>query len=80
MSEGRCRLSIFDDVKGKAEGLVNKHGDAIKRGVEKSGDWVDGKTGDKYKDQIDSAQKATSDYVDGSAKADGQPNVDGSAK
>ena len=61
-------MSIFDDIKGKAEGLISGHEDAIKDGVEKAGDFVDSKTGDKFKDQIDGAQKAASDYVDGAGK------------
>lgn len=61
-------MSIFDDIKGKAEGLINGHEDQIKDGVEKAGDFIDSKTGDKFKDQIDSVQKAAGDYVDGSSK------------
>ncbi|MGO2540576.1 antitoxin [Specibacter sp. AOP5-B1-6] len=61
-------MSIFDDIKGKAEGLINGHEDQIKDGVEKAGDFVDSKTGDKFKDQIDSVQKAAGDYVDGTSK------------
>ncbi|UIK89736.1 antitoxin [Arthrobacter polaris] len=61
-------MSIFDDIKGKAEGLVNDHGDAIKGGVENVGDWVDEKTGDKYKDHVDSVQQAATKFVNGAAK------------
>ncbi|ALE05589.1 hypothetical protein AL755_08995 [Arthrobacter sp. ERGS1:01] len=58
-------MSIFDDIKGKAEGLISGKEDAIKDGIEKAGDFVDGKTGDKFKDQVDGVQKAASDFVDG---------------
>lgn len=61
-------MSIFDDIKGKAEGLVAGHEDAIKDGIEKAGDFVDGKTGDKFKDQVDSVQNAASGFVDGAGK------------
>ncbi|MHA7270539.1 antitoxin [Arthrobacter sp. HLT1-20] len=61
-------MSIFDDIKGKAEGLIAGKEDAIKNGIEKVGDFVDEKTGDKFKDQIDSAQQAASGFVDGAAK------------
>lgn len=61
-------MSIFDDIKGKAEGLINGNEDAIKDGIEKAGDFVDGKTGDKFKDQVDGVQKAASDFVDGAGK------------
>ncbi|MDJ0318079.1 antitoxin [Arthrobacter antibioticus] len=61
-------MSIFDDMKGKADGLISGHEDATKDGVEKTGDFVDSKTGDKFKDHVDTAQRAASDYVDGSDK------------
>ncbi|WP_104111630.1 antitoxin [Arthrobacter sp. N199823] len=58
-------MSIFDDIKGKAEGLINGNEDAIKGGIEKAGDFVDGKTGDKFKDQVDGVQQAASNFIDG---------------
>ena len=61
-------MSIFDDVKGKAAGLINGHEEAIKGGIEKAGDFVDSKTGDKFKDQVDSVQKSAGDFVDGAAQ------------
>lgn len=61
-------MSIFDDIKGKAEGLISGNEQAIKDGIEKVGDVVDDKTGDKFKGQVDAAQKAASDFVDGTAK------------
>ena len=61
-------MSIFDDIKGKAAELIDGKEDAIKDGIEKAGDLVDSKTGDKFKDQVDSVQKAASDFVDGAAK------------
>ncbi len=61
-------MSIFDDVKGKAAGLINGNEEAIKDGIEKTGDFVDSKTGDKFKDRIDSAQRAAGDYVDSQGK------------
>lgn len=61
-------MSIFDDIKGKAEGLISGKEDAIKGGIEKAGDFVDSKTGDKFKDQVDGVQKAATDFVDGAGK------------
>ncbi|MET4001540.1 MULTISPECIES: antitoxin [Arthrobacter] len=61
-------MSIFDDVKGKAAGLINGHEEAIKGGIEKAGDFVDSKTGDKFKDHVDSVQKSAGDFVDGAAQ------------
>jgi hypothetical protein len=62
-------LSIFDNIKGKAEGLISGNEEKIKEHIEKAGDFVDGKTGDKYQDQINKAQSAASNYVDRSGSA-----------
>ncbi len=61
-------MSIFDDVKGKAAGLINGNEAAIMNGIEKAGDVIDSRTGDKFKDQVDSVQKAANGYVDGTRK------------
>ncbi|MBP2414878.1 hypothetical protein JOF48_003677 [Arthrobacter stackebrandtii] len=61
-------MSIFDDLKGKAEGLIKGNEEAIKDGIEKAGDVVDSKTGDKFKGQVDQVQQAASDFVDGANK------------
>lgn len=58
-------MSIFGDIKGKAGELINGHEDQVKDGIEKAGDFVDSKTGDKFKDQVDGVQNAASDFVDG---------------
>ncbi|WP_449372568.1 antitoxin [Arthrobacter psychrolactophilus] len=62
-------MSIFDDIKGKAEELLGSHGDQVKDGIEKAGDLIDEKTGGKFADQVDGVQKAASDYVDGQQQA-----------
>lgn len=62
-------MSIFDDIKGKAEELLGSHGDQVKDGIEKAGDLVDEKTGGKFADQVDGVQKAASDFVDGRQQA-----------
>ncbi|GAA4658170.1 antitoxin [Arthrobacter cryoconiti] len=61
-------MSIFDDIKGKAEDLVSGNEDKIKDGVEKAGDFIDSKTDAKFKDQVDGVQKAASDFLDRTAK------------
>ena len=58
-------MSFPDDIKGKAEGLIGSNTDAVNGGIEKAGDFVDDRTGAKYADQVDGAQKAASDYVSG---------------
>ncbi|MEE2569702.1 antitoxin [Pseudarthrobacter sp. J64] len=64
-------VGLFDDLKGKAQDLIQGNEQAIKDGIEKAGDFVDSKTGGKFADQVDAVQSGASDFVD---NADGQPN------
>lgn len=57
-------MGLFDDIKGKAGDLMGGNKDAIKNGIEKAGDFIDSKTGDKFKDQIDSVQSSVGGFVD----------------
>ncbi|GAA1050703.1 antitoxin [Arthrobacter russicus] len=57
-------MGLFDEIKGKAGDLVGGNKDAIKDGIEKAGDFIDSKTGDKFKDQIDSVQSTVGGLVD----------------
>jgi len=41
--------------------------DAVRNGIEKAGDFIDSKTGDKYKDHIDGIQKSAEDFAQRSA-------------
>jgi hypothetical protein len=53
-------MGLLDDAKGladKAKGLVKGHEDQVEQAVEKAGDLIDDKTGDKYQDQIDKGQE-----------------------
>ncbi|MCQ9164049.1 MULTISPECIES: antitoxin [unclassified Arthrobacter] len=61
-------MSVFDNIKGKAEELIGSHGDQVKDGIEKAGDFVDEKTDGRFQDQVDGLQQAGSDYVDGQAQ------------
>ncbi|WP_394160612.1 antitoxin [Galactobacter valiniphilus] len=72
-------MSFLDDIKGKAEGLVDqaqdlvaKNEEAIKGGIEKVGDFIDDKTGGKFADKVDSVQHAASGLVDKAAGGDDQ--------
>lgn len=60
-------MSFIDDIKGKAEGLVGqaqdlvaKNEEAIKGGIEKTGDFIDEKTGGKFAEHVDKVQGAAS--------------------
>ncbi|MCD4850029.1 antitoxin [Arthrobacter sp. AK01] len=63
-------VGLIDDLKGKAQGLIQGNEEAIKNGIEKAGDFVDEKTGGKYAGHVDKVQNAASDFV---AKNDGEP-------
>jgi MT0933-like antitoxin protein len=65
-------VGILDDLKGKAQRLVNGNEQAIKDGIEKAGDFVDSKTGGKYADKVDSVQQGAAGLVD---KVDGKPDT-----
>lgn len=56
-------MTRFDELRGKAEGLAQKagqfaanHSDKVSEGIEKSGDFIDRKTGGKYADKVDGIQ------------------------
>ena len=40
----------------KAKDLADQHDDKVDQGIEKAGDQVDQRTGDKYSSQVDRAQ------------------------
>lgn len=62
---------ILDKVKEVAErftdkvrGLFSQHSDNADTAIDKAGDFVDDKTGDKYSEHVDKAQDAGHDAVD----------------
>ncbi len=63
-------MGLIDDLKGKAQGLIQGNEQAIKDGITKAGDFVDSKTGGKYAEQVDKIQDGASRLVD---KSDGTP-------
>ncbi|PQZ95791.1 antitoxin [Arthrobacter sp. MYb227] len=72
-------MSIFDELKGKAEELKDKAADLIQENSEKitgaidqAGDFIDEKTGGKFADKVDKVQdgaKGLLDKVDGDDQA-----------
>jgi len=60
-------VSVFDEIKGKAADLMHGNEEAVRDGIEKAGDFIDSKTGDKYKDHIDEVQKSAEDFAQRSA-------------
>ncbi|MFE9856453.1 antitoxin [Streptomyces sp. NPDC005780] len=52
-------MSMLDKIKG----LIKGHPDQARQGVEKGGDFIDKKTGNKYKGQVDSVQQKLHDQI-----------------
>ncbi len=50
---------------------VAKNADMIDEAIEKGGDFIDSKTGDKFKEQIDQGQEALHKAVDSLSSAGG---------
>lgn len=64
-------MSMFDNLKGKAdqlrekaEGFIDENADKIKDGIEKAGDFVDEKTGGRFSEQVDNVQTGAANLVD----------------
>jgi MT0933-like antitoxin protein len=54
-------MSVMDKLKDMLRG----HSDQANKGVEKVGDFVDDKTGGKYRDQVGSAKQKAKDQIRG---------------
>lgn len=65
-------MGLLDDLKGKAQHLIDGNEQAIKDGIDKAGDFVDSKTGGKYADRVDTVQRGASDYVDNANRRPGE--------
>lgn len=63
----------FDELKKKAQDLVNEHGDKIEQGVEKAGEFAKGKFG--HGEQIDTAVDKVKDLIPDKPQQD-QPQQD----
>ncbi|WP_030739949.1 antitoxin [Streptomyces sp. NRRL F-5135] len=58
---------MFDalkNLKDKAEGLAEAHGDKISDGLEKAGDFLDDRTDGKHSDKIDTAVDKAQEYIE----------------
>ncbi|MFF7155976.1 Rv0909 family putative TA system antitoxin [Streptomyces sp. NPDC008139] len=62
-------MSMLDKLKG----LLKGHEDQARQGVDKAGDMVDKKTGDKYSGQVDQAQEKLNDQLGGARPSNEQP-------
>lgn len=52
-------MSMLDKLKG----LMKGHEDTARKGVDKGGDAVDKKTGDKHKSQVDTGQQKLNEQL-----------------
>jgi antitoxin protein of toxin-antitoxin system len=62
----------FDELKNKAQDLVEQHGDKIEDGIEKAGEFAKQKFG--HEQQVDSVVDKVKDLIPDEPKAD--PNTD----
>lgn len=68
----------FDELKNKAQNLVNEHGDKIEQGVAKAGEFAKGKFG--HGEQIDAAVDKVKDLIpDKPQQNDDEPKPDPNA-
>ncbi|MFJ2510888.1 antitoxin [Streptomyces griseoviridis] len=56
-------LEHLKNLKDKIEDIAEDHGDKISDGLEKVGDFIDGKTEGKHSDKIDTAVDKAQDYI-----------------
>lgn len=60
-------MSIVDKVKQ----MLGQHPGQAKKGVDKTGDMLDDKTGGKHADKVDKAQEKADDFIDRSGEPGG---------
>lgn len=56
-------MGMFDNMKDKVTDHANQNPDQLREGVEKAGDFIDDKTGNKYAEHIDKAQDAAHQHL-----------------
>ena len=52
-------MGLMDKIKG----ALGQHGDKVETGIDRAGDMVDDKTGNKYADKVDQGQDAAKDAL-----------------
>jgi MT0933-like antitoxin protein len=55
----------FGDMMDEAKKFAGEHSDQVDEGLQKAGDVVDEKTGNRFGDQIDKGEQAAENYLDG---------------
>lgn len=67
-------MGMFDEMKDKAEELAKDHPDQVNEGLEKAGDFLNEKTGDKFGDQIEQGEDFARERLGGQGGDDNQDN------
>ncbi|MEV4936736.1 antitoxin [Streptomyces zaomyceticus] len=62
-------MSVFDKLKGMLKG----HEDQASKGVDKAGDYVDGKTQGKYSSHVDTGQAKLKEQLGGTGQTPDSP-------
>ena len=57
-------MGALDDMKDKARDLAEQHGDKIKEGLQKAGEFADEKTGGEHSDKIDKGIAKGEELID----------------
>lgn len=60
----------------KAKDLVEKNAEKVEQAIDKAGDFIDEKTGGKYKDTVDKVQDAAKHALDKNAATDTAKDTD----
>jgi hypothetical protein len=55
----------FGDLADEAKKFAGEHSDQVDQGLEKAGDFVDDKTGNRFGDQIKDGEQQAENYLDG---------------
>ena len=63
----------------KAKDLVEKNADKVEQAIDKAGDFIDEKTGGKYKEAVDKVQDAAKHAVEKDAATDADKGAEGTA-
>ncbi|MFL4472621.1 antitoxin [Paeniglutamicibacter sp. MACA_103] len=73
-------MSIFDELKGKAEELKDKatelireNSDKVGGAIDSAGDFIDEKTGGKFAEHIDKVQDGAKNFVEKNEGEGGTP-------
>ena len=75
-------MSIFDELKGKAEGLkekaaelIHENSDKIGGAIDNAGNFIDEKTGGKFSEHVDKVQDGVKGHLNKDQGDGGTPTV-----